>query len=225
MAAASGLMVGGAVLGDDDGGTSTPTKAKSSAERCETEERPELDLRKDADPIAAIRRQMDDECFSAAELPKVPDLTTAQARVVIADVPERYRHAYAGAEAHGGKRVVCKEVLAAIGAVESDHGRRTPDGAPWEAEGPMQVSPETASGIGRGDADLDDIKVAAEVAADFLQRAGTANGTQAYDEQRAVFAYDHSMTYEKSVEVLAEVYTKAERALAAPHQNGPELSW
>ena len=224
MGAVSGMVVAGVVVGDDEGGAA-PTKPKSSVERCEPSERPKLDLRGEADPMAAVGHLVSSKCFNPAELPKVPDLTPAQADRVIESIPVDYRHAYAQAEAHGGRRRVTKEVLAGIGFMESDHGRKTPYGTPLMNEGPMQIRPDTASALGRGQADLEDIGDAADVAAEYLYRAGTAEGAQPYDVDRAVYAYDRSSAYVKSVETVVDVYAKAEQTLAAQHRNGPELTW
>jgi hypothetical protein len=100
------------------------------------------------------------------------------------------------------------QVLAAIGQVESGHGR---DVGPSSAGalGPMQFLPSTwaysgVDGDGDGKADIMDPYDAVPAAALYLCRAGAANGPQGlYD---AVFSYNHADWYVKLVLDLAARY-------------------
>ncbi len=99
-------------------------------------------------------------------------------------------------------------VLAAIGQIESGHGRNNgPSSA--GALGPMQFMPATwasygVDGDGDGDADTMDPFDAVPAAALYLCRHGAARGEQGlYD---AVFAYNHADWYVREVLALAEAY-------------------
>ncbi|MDT7570425.1 MAG: hypothetical protein QOE05_599 [Actinomycetota bacterium] len=100
------------------------------------------------------------------------------------------------------------QVLAAIGQVESGHGRNVgPSSA--GALGPMQFLPSTwafsgVDGDGDGKADIMNAYDAVPAAALYLCRAGAANGPQGlYD---AIFAYNHADWYVKEVLALAARY-------------------
>ena len=100
------------------------------------------------------------------------------------------------------------QVLAAIGQVESGHGR---DVGPSSAGalGPMQFMPSTwafsgVDGDGDGKADIMNPFDAVPAAALYLCRAGAANGEQGlYD---AIFSYNHADWYVKLVLDLAARY-------------------
>lgn len=99
-------------------------------------------------------------------------------------------------------------VLAAIGQVESDHGRNNgPSSA--GALGPMQFLPSTwatygLDGDGDGKADINDPFDAVPAAATYLCRFGANRGQQGlYD---AVFAYNHADWYVREVLALAAQY-------------------
>jgi murein DD-endopeptidase MepM/ murein hydrolase activator NlpD len=87
-------------------------------------------------------------------------------------------------------------VLAAVGRVESDHGRITADCTPNEAGalGPMQFLPASfaqASGwAGLSDADICDPADAIPAAAAHLRHFGAPD-----DWRRALYAYNHSQAY------------------------------
>jgi membrane-bound lytic murein transglycosylase B len=100
------------------------------------------------------------------------------------------------------------QVLAAIGQIESGHGRNMgPSSA--GALGPMQFMPATwaysgVDGDGDGKADIMNPYAAVPAAALYLCRAGAANGEQGlYD---AIFAYNHADWYVKKVLDLAARY-------------------
>ena len=100
------------------------------------------------------------------------------------------------------------QVLAAIGQIESGHGRNVgPSSA--GALGPMQFLPSTwaysgVDGDGDGKADIMNPYDAVPAAALYLCRAGAANGPQGlYD---AIFAYNHADWYVKEVLALAARY-------------------
>ena len=100
------------------------------------------------------------------------------------------------------------QVLAAIGQVESGHGRNVgPSSA--GALGPMQFLPSTwaysgVDGDGDGKADIMNPYDAVPAAALYLCRAGAADGPQGlYD---AIFSYNHADWYVKEVLALAARY-------------------
>jgi hypothetical protein len=100
------------------------------------------------------------------------------------------------------------QVLAAIGQVESGHGRNMGPSTAG-ALGPMQFMPATwafsgVDGDGDGKADIMNPYDAVPAAALYLCRAGAANGQQGlYD---AVFSYNHADWYVKMVLDLAARY-------------------
>jgi hypothetical protein len=100
------------------------------------------------------------------------------------------------------------QILAAIGQIESGHGRNVgPSSA--GALGPMQFMPATwaysgVDGDGDGKADIMNAYDAVPAAALYLCRAGAANGPQGlYD---AIFSYNHADWYVKEVLALAARY-------------------
>ncbi len=100
------------------------------------------------------------------------------------------------------------QVLAAIGQVESGHGRNVGPSTAG-ALGPMQFLPSTwaysgVDGDGDGKADIMNAYDAVPAAALYLCRAGAANGSQGlYD---AIFSYNHADWYVKLVLDLAARY-------------------
>jgi hypothetical protein len=100
------------------------------------------------------------------------------------------------------------QVLAAIGQVESGHGRNVGPSTAG-ALGPMQFLPSTwafsgVDGDGDGKADIMNPYDAVPAAALYLCRAGAANGPQGlYD---AIFSYNHADWYVKKVLDLAARY-------------------
>jgi soluble lytic murein transglycosylase-like protein len=109
-------------------------------------------------------------------------------------------------------------ILAAVGKVESDHGRvMGPSSA--GAMGPMQFMPTTweASGVdGNGDgvANVMDPEDAIPAAASYLQDGGAPQ-----DWYRALYSYNHADWYVKKVLAVAEAY----RRLANDESVGPYI--
>ena len=131
-------------------------------------------------------------------------------RAAAADVPRGYLRLYCQA---GARSRVPWPVLAAIGKVESDHGRvRLPgvrSGSNWAgACGPMQIGcvPHSKAGnawarYGHGSvyAPADAIPAAARYLVDHGGRRNL---------DRALFAYNHSWTYVAKVKALARRYAR-----------------
>jgi len=103
------------------------------------------------------------------------------------------------------------EVLAAIGQLESGHGRNA-GRSPAGAEGPMQFLPSTwkAYGIdadGDGVADIHNQVDAVYSAARYLCANGAGGGTKQLE--KAIFAYNHVDWYVRFVMELADRYRTA----------------
>lgn len=97
--------------------------------------------------------------------------------------------------------------LAAIGQVESDHGRN-PGKSSAGALGPMQFMPATwriygVDGDGDGKADIMNPYDAVPAAAKYLCASGAPG-----DMQHAIFAYNHSQSYVNRVMSLARSYAQ-----------------
>jgi hypothetical protein len=101
-------------------------------------------------------------------------------------------------------------VLAAIGQIESSHGRNVgPSSA--GALGPMQFMPATwrtygVDGDGDGKADIMDPYDAIPAAATYLCANGAGRGGAALS--RAIWHYNHSQTYVNGVLSLAQAYAR-----------------
>jgi membrane-bound lytic murein transglycosylase B len=109
-------------------------------------------------------------------------------------------------------------VLAAVGEVESDHGRNMgPSSA--GAMGPMQFLPSTwetsgVDGNGDGVANIMDPEDAIPAAAGYLKTGGAP-----HDWYRALYSYNHADWYVKKVLAVAEGY----RRLAHDEHVGPYI--
>jgi membrane-bound lytic murein transglycosylase B len=129
-------------------------------------------------------------------------------RAAVADVPRSYLRSYCQA---GASNRVPWPVLAAIGKVESDHGRtRLPgvrSGSNWAgACGPMQIGCVAGSKAGNawvryGRGRPHDPARAIPAAARYLVDHGARRNLD-----RAIFAYNHSWSYVARVKQLARRY-------------------
>jgi membrane-bound lytic murein transglycosylase B len=139
--------------------------------------------------------------------------TTGQpgpSRAAVADIPGSYLRLYRQA---GARYRVPWPVLAAIGKVESDHGRaRLPgvrSGSNWAgACGPMQIGCETGSKAGNswaryGRGRPHDPANAIPAAARYLVDHGARRNLD-----RAIFAYNHPRSYVAKVKQLARRYAR-----------------
>jgi membrane-bound lytic murein transglycosylase B len=130
-------------------------------------------------------------------------------RAAVADIPAGYLRLYRQA---GARHRLPWPVLAAIGKVESDHGRaRLPgvrSGSNWAgACGPMQIGCVPGSKAGNswaryGRGRPHDPTQAIPAAARYLVDHGARR-----DLDRAIFAYNHSRVYVARVKALAHRYT------------------
>ncbi len=135
--------------------------------------------------------------------PELPEPAAA-----VADIPPDYLALYQQA---GRRYGLDWSVLAAVGRVESDHGRLTADCTPNEAGavGPMQFLPPTfaeaaeLAGLG-GDADLCNPAEAIPAAAAYLGSRGAPD-----DWRRALLAYNPSNAYVDLVLAWAARYGHA----------------
>ncbi len=134
--------------------------------------------------------------------PTVPDPVAA-----LDDIPADYLSLYQDAGRSFG---LDWPLLAAVGRVESDHGRLSAGCEPNEAGavGPMQFLPASfaaASGWARlADADICDPADAIPAAAAYLRQYGAPD-----DWRRALFAYNHSQAYADLVLAWAARYGHA----------------
>ena len=146
----------------------------------------------------------------AAPAPKAGAGQPNPSRAAVADIPASYLRLYRQA---GARYRVPWPVLAAIGKVESDHGRTclpgVRSGSNWAgACGPMQIGcvPHSKAGnswarYGRGRPH--DPAAAIPAAARYLVDHGARR-----DLDRALFAYNHSRAYVAKVKQLARRYTR-----------------
>jgi membrane-bound lytic murein transglycosylase B len=130
-------------------------------------------------------------------------------RAAVADIPAGYLRLYRTA---GARYRVLWPVLAAIGKVESDHGRASlpgvGSGSNWAgACGPMQLGCVPGSKAGNawaryGHGSVYDPADAIPAAARYL----VDHGARRYLD-RAIYAYNHSWSYVARVKQLARRYT------------------
>ena len=145
----------------------------------------------------------------AAPAPKPAAGQPRPSRAATADIPAQYLRLYRQA---GARYRIPWPVLAAIGKVESDHGRpQLPgvrSGSNWAgACGPMQLGcvPHSKAGnawarYGRGS--VYDPAAAIPAATRYLVDHGARHNLD-----RALFAYNHSWSYVAKVKQLARRYT------------------
>jgi membrane-bound lytic murein transglycosylase B len=143
-----------------------------------------------------------------APKPRTGQLDPSQAAVT--DIPAGYLRLYRQA---GARYRIPWPVLAAIGKVESDHGRtRLPgvrSGSNWAgACGPMQIGcvPDSKAGNAwarYGHGRPHDPAAAIPAAARYLVDHGARHSLD-----RALFAYNHSWAYVAEVKQLARHYTR-----------------
>jgi membrane-bound lytic murein transglycosylase B len=147
----------------------------------------------------------------AARAPKKPPADQPRpgsAAVAVADIPLSYLRLYRSA---GARYRIPWPVLAAIGKVESDHGRaRLPgvrSGSNWAgACGPMQLGCVPGSKAGNawaryGHGRPHDPAQAIPAAARYLVDHGARRNLD-----RAIFAYNHSWAYVARVKAIARRY-------------------
>ena len=133
-------------------------------------------------------------------------------RAAVADIPTGYLRLYRSA---GARYRISWAVLAAIGKVESDHGRtRLPgvrSGSNWAgACGPMQLGCVPGSKAGNswaryGHGRPHDPAQAIPAAARYLVDHGAHNNLD-----QAIYAYNHSHSYVARVKQLARRYARGE---------------
>jgi membrane-bound lytic murein transglycosylase B len=145
----------------------------------------------------------------AAPAPKPAGRQPSPSRAAVADIPAGYLRLYRQA---GAIYRIPWSVLAAIGKVESDHGRvRLPgvrSGSNWAgACGPMQIGCMAGSKAGNswaryGHGNVYDPAAAIPAAARYLVDHGARR-----DLDRALFAYNPSWAYVAKVKQLARRYS------------------
>jgi membrane-bound lytic murein transglycosylase B len=146
----------------------------------------------------------------AAPAPKPTAGQPAPSRAAVADIPAGYLRLYRQV---GARYRIPWPVLAAIGKVESDHGRaRLPgvrSGSNWAgACGPMQLGCVPGSKAGNswaryGRGSPHDPAAAIPAAARYLVDHGARRNLD-----RAIYAYNHSWAYVAKVKVLARRYAR-----------------
>jgi membrane-bound lytic murein transglycosylase B len=146
----------------------------------------------------------------AAPAPKPATVQPTPSRAAVADIPASYLRLYRTA---GARYRVPWPVLAAIGKVESDHGRvRLPgvrSGSNWAgACGPMQIGCVPGSKAGNawaryGHGRPHDPAKAIPAAARYLVDHGARRNLD-----RALYAYNHSRVYVAKVKAIARRYAR-----------------
>ena len=197
-------------------GRAAATDAGLAAARAGLQRLRALATRLQRDEDAARRREEAARALAAAEAAAAAAARarrrTAGAASAVG-MPPGYEDAYRSAAA------TCPgmswTLLAAVGQVESGHGRN-PGPSSAGAEGPMQFMPATfaaygVDGDGDGTADPWDIRDAAPSAAHYLCRSGGGDGPDGV--RRALFAYNHAQWY-------VDLVLDAQRAVEAAAVTG-----
>jgi membrane-bound lytic murein transglycosylase B len=145
----------------------------------------------------------------AAPAPKLAARQPTPSRAAVADIPAGYLQLYRQA---GARCRIPWPVLAAVGKVESDHGRSplpgVRSGSNWAgACGPMQLGCVPGSKAGNawaryGHGRPHDPAQAIPAAARYLVDHGAHR-----DLNRAIYAYNHSWSYVARVKQLARRYS------------------
>ena len=164
--------------------------------------------------VAGVCRQAAEEASqgtlpASSVAPGSPSFVSQQpSEEAVADIPKEYLALYQSAAEEQG---LDWAVLAAVGKIESDHGR---SGGPCVtssagARGPMQFTPSTwanagVDGDGDGSKDVCDPADAIPGAANYLRLSGAPQ-----DYQAALFAYNHAQWYVDDVLAQAESYRLA----------------
>ena len=142
----------------------------------------------------------------------MPGSTSAKRTTSAARVPRGRATSYL--ELYQQAAATCRglswTVLAAIGQIESGHGRNVGPSSTG-ALGPMQFMPATwrtygVDGDGDGKADIMDPFDAVPAAAKYLCVSGAGRGGAALSS--AIWAYNHSQQYVDSVLSLAHAYAR-----------------
>lgn len=153
--------------------------------------------------------------FTLAQAPVDDAGKAVPSELALKDIPPEYLRWYMDAAQTCPR--LSWTVLAAVGKVESDHGRdpasRLPNSA--GAHGPMQFLPATfaahaVDGNGDGRTDIGDPADAIYSAAAYLCATGAAT-----DVRRALFAYNHAWWYVDRVLAKAAAYGTATTAVVA----------
>lgn len=143
------------------------------------------------------------------------------------DIPADYLDAYRAA---GEEYGLDWTYIAAIGKIETDHGRYGADGggcisgpetAYGAAQGPLQFIPSTwdmigGDGDGDGTADPCNYRDAIPAAANYLKQSGAPG-----DWYGAIYAYNHADWYVQDVMAQADTYRSA---AAKPGGGGPQAA-
>lgn len=127
------------------------------------------------------------------------------------EIPSNYLKLY---QAAGQRYGIPWNLLAAIGSIESSHGRN-PGTSSAGARGPMQFEPSTwvqygVDGDGDGRKDIMNPADAIPAAARYLKASGAPG-----DIRKAVFAYNHSNDYVNDVLARARRYGSGDFATSA----------
>jgi len=146
----------------------------------------------------------------AAPARRSGDAQPSPSRAAVADIPAQYLRLYRQA---GARYRIPWPVLAAIGKVESNHGRSplpgVRSGSNWAgACGPMQLGCVAGSRAGNawaryGHGSVHDPAAAIPAAARYLVNHGARRNLD-----RALFAYNHSRAYVTRVKQLARRYAR-----------------